>query len=327
MIVILLGAIAAGFGIFHFLSERTKFNDSYVNGNTAGNLYNAGLICESDGTVFFANPSDEYRLYSMNPDGTQLTKLSDDIVSFINADAHYVYYVRNNPRVDEAFSFLQINTNSLCRINRNGNGEVLVLDTEPCMYASLVGNYLYYLHYDKENATTLYKVKIDGTEKQQIAPYSYFTCSVDGQYLFYNGLDNDHYIRRFDTKTSTEHIISMANAWMPTVIGDAAYFMDCDNNYRLARTSLTDDERILLTEERVECYNICGNYIYFQTNSQTSPALCRIRTDGSGYEVIANGIYTNINTDSSYVYFRDFSNGMMFRALHSDITNVEIFQP
>ena len=78
-------------------------NSGYVNGNSAGNLYNGGLFCESNGTVFFSNPSDNHRLYSMNPDGSDMKKLSDDTVSYIYADDHYVYYVRNNKSEDTNF--------------------------------------------------------------------------------------------------------------------------------------------------------------------------------------------------------------------------------
>ena len=99
IITISLLVITASVGglIYHY-QTKTKYNESYVNGNTAGNLYNAGLFCESNGTVFFANPDDKYRLYSMDLDGSNLAKISDDTVMYINADSHYVYYVRNNER-------------------------------------------------------------------------------------------------------------------------------------------------------------------------------------------------------------------------------------
>ena len=35
--------------IWNRFFNGVKFNDSYVNGNTSGNLYNAGLFCVSDG--------------------------------------------------------------------------------------------------------------------------------------------------------------------------------------------------------------------------------------------------------------------------------------
>ena len=66
--VIVIIALIAAAAIFHYLSNRTHFNEGYVNGNTAGNLYNGGLFCEYDGTVYFSNPSDGGKLYSMSPD-------------------------------------------------------------------------------------------------------------------------------------------------------------------------------------------------------------------------------------------------------------------
>ena len=52
IVVIVIIALIAAAVIFHYLSNRTHFNEGYVNGNTAGNLYNGGLFCEYDGIFF-----------------------------------------------------------------------------------------------------------------------------------------------------------------------------------------------------------------------------------------------------------------------------------
>ena len=109
----LIVIVASVFSVVYHYQNKTKYNESYVNGNTAGNLYNAGLFCESNGTVFFANPDDKYRLYSMDLDGSNLAKLSDDTVMYINADPHYVYYVRNNEHNSTHFNFFSFNNNWL----------------------------------------------------------------------------------------------------------------------------------------------------------------------------------------------------------------------
>ena len=76
LLIILVLAAGVGFGVYHHKSNETKFNDDYINGNTAGNLYNAGIFCTAaDGTIYFANPSDSSKLYSMNSDGSDLTKM------------------------------------------------------------------------------------------------------------------------------------------------------------------------------------------------------------------------------------------------------------
>lgn len=153
--------------------NRTQYNDSYVNGNTTGNLYNDGLFCESNGTVFFANPDDNNYLYSMDLSGGNLKKLSEDNVVYINADDHYVYYVRNNGESTihtDKHSYFSFNNNSLCRINRDG-GKVKILDDAPCIYASLIGNKIYYLHHDENVGTILYSVGIDGNLSPAMPPF------------------------------------------------------------------------------------------------------------------------------------------------------------
>lgn len=326
-LIIFLLILAAGIvlGVYQHLNSKTKFNDNCVNGNTAGNLYGAGLFCEYDGTIYFANPSDNCRLYSMNTDGTHLKKLSDDVASFINADDNYLYYVRNNPVSDEKYSFINVNTDSLCRADHDGKN-ILVLDTEPCMYASLFGNYIFYLHYEENNGTTLYKVKIDGTEKQQVEENPYQTCSASSQYFYYIG--DKGAVWRYDTTSLSTTCVYTDNCWMPTVSSDGTiFYMDCNDDYKLTKSDLLGGDKVHLAEDRLDSYNACGNYIYFQRSSGTDPALCRIRTDGSDYRVIAEGVYSDINTTSTDVYFREFSSGIMYRSPIDAPDEVSIFSP
>lgn len=326
-LIILILAIAGG--ITSYMLSRTRFNEDYVNGNTPGNLYNSGLVCEYDGLIYFSNPSDRDRLYSMNPDGTGLTKLSDDTVSYINVDEHYIYYVRNNPGTGDSFSFLNYNTDSLCRINRDGGDDsILVLDEAPSLYASLVGNYVYYLHYSESDGSTLYKAKIDGKEQVQVATDAFFTASASGPYIYYNGVSSEHYLWRLNTEDDSSGMLYGGNCWMPTVVDDSIlYYMDCDNHYAIARVDLATGEKVLLSEARADWYNVCGDYIYFQHSDAEEPALCRMRTDGSGYEVLLDGNYKNICTTSEHVYFRDYNTDETYRIKHSDISSIELFLP
>ena len=86
LILAVIILIIAGYAVFYYLSNKTQWNDTYVNGNTAGNLYNNGLFCERDGMVYFSNPNDSHYLYSMDLQTGETEKLYEDIASFINAD-------------------------------------------------------------------------------------------------------------------------------------------------------------------------------------------------------------------------------------------------
>ena len=218
--------------------------------------------------------------------------------------------MRNNPgATGAALSFLSVNTDSLCRIDREGGDDsVLILDSAPCLYASLYGNYIYYIRYDESEGSTLYKVKIDGSGCKQVDTAPDFTCSANGEYMYYNGTDSDHYIWRLNTTDDSKGMLYGGNCYMPTVIDDTtAYFMDCDSNYAIARTDLATGEKTLLSEDRVDWYNLYGDYIYFQKNDSEHPCLGFMRTDGSGYTTLFEGNFKDITITSEYVYFRDFS--------------------
>ena len=108
LLFVLVILLAAGCVFLYRYINRIRYNDGYVNGNTAGNLYNEGYFCEKDGIVYFANPADNYCLYSMNPDGTNIKKLEDQSVSYINVDDHYIYYCKLKGKSADSFSFLPV---------------------------------------------------------------------------------------------------------------------------------------------------------------------------------------------------------------------------
>lgn len=324
--ILIITVIAASFGIHRYLT-RTIFNDGYANGNAYCNLYNGGLFCESNGTIFFSNPADHNRLYSMTASGGNVTKLSDDVASYINADEHYVYYVRNNTNDGTAFSFLNFGNNSLCRINREG-GRVTLLDQDPCLYSSLIGNYVYYIHYDKKAASTLYRIKINGKEREQISKIPYLTCAVQGQYMYFNGEDNDHALRQLDSATNTISVLHDCICYEPIVMGNTAYYMNAEDNYSITRYNLTTGEEAAVVPDRVDCYNIYGDYIYYQKNAPDQQGLYRCYTDGSSEELIQAGNFTSIHVTSSYVYFYDFNNDAnCYKTPTSGDVNVTPFQP
>lgn len=92
--------------VYHNVTKIDK-NSSSTTGNTPGNLLNGGSFCESGGKIYFSNPYDNNKLYSMDSDCSNIKCLTDDDVSYINCAGRYIYYVKNNAKAS--------NTNSLLR--------------------------------------------------------------------------------------------------------------------------------------------------------------------------------------------------------------------
>ena len=72
------------------LPNRIPLTNDDTVGNTPGNLNNGGYFCESDGRVYFANAYDDYALYSMKADESDLKKINDGSFSCLNAGGGYL---------------------------------------------------------------------------------------------------------------------------------------------------------------------------------------------------------------------------------------------
>ena len=298
-------AVIALLFLFRHMASKTIMNTGYVNGNTGSNLYNNGLFCENGDTLFFSNPDDGLRLYSMNRDGSDLKRLSDDRATSINVDDNYIYYCRSNANDQSQFSFLHVDTNSLCRVTRK-NGKLVVLDHDPDLYACLVGNYVYFMHYGKDDATTLYRVRIDGKEDEQVINAPIYPCSASQQYIYYCAADVDLSIYKMDTVSGRKSQLLATDSWNPVVEGSYVYYMVPSKNYALYRTNLADMSTDVLTTDRVDCYLVSGDTVFYQKNSASEPALIRLSISTGEKEIVAEGNYHSLNAAFGKLYFLQF---------------------
>lgn len=299
---VILAVVFAGV----LLSSRIPMNDDFTTGNTPGNLNNAGYFCEFDGKVYFANAYDNFALYSMNPDETELSKLNNGAVSSINAAGKYLYYaqVSGDDGEDGALGG-SVRMAGIYRSSLKGKN-VIGLDRCDIVSMQLCGNYLYYEKYDKRIGTSLDKVRIDKKERQTVAEAIINpNCFVNGR-IYYNGAGEDHYLHALDVPSDRDSIVWRGNIWNPIVQDGYVYYMDVPENYRLCRYNLSSDVVEILTNDRIDMFNVYDNYIYYQVSSPDSPALKRMLIDGSAQEIVREGVYQNINITSQYVYFNAF---------------------
>ena len=306
LILSITGVILIILLILVILSNHIPMNDESTTGNTPGNLNNGGYFCELDERVYFANAYDNFALYSMNPDETDLIKLNDGAVSSINAAGNYLYYFQNSGSTDVGGIGGAVRISGIYRSNLKGKS-VIGLDRCNIVSMQLCGNYLFYEKYDKQVGTSLTKVRIDKKDMQTVAEGIINpNCCVNGK-IYYNGTAEDHYLHALDVSTSRDSVIWQGNIWNPIVQGDYVYYMDVGENYRLCRYNLLNNVVEVLTNDRIDMFNVYDNYIYYQVSSADSPALKRMMTDGSSQEIVREGVYQNINITSEYVYFNSFN--------------------
>ena len=301
IVLLLLVAVAAVY--YYFFSSRIELNPAGTVGNTAGNLNNAGLFCEYNDTVYFSNPRDGGALYSMTADEQNIRKLYSMSVRNILAGGNYLYYYQLNPSDTDGFASV-IGNHSLNRSALDGSHSVaLTKDIVTC--GQLVDNYLY-LQTAGSGQPLFYKLKIDKSEQVKLADFVVNpACAKDGM-IYYNGTENDHALYQWNTANDDFMRIWNGNIWYPVLDGDHIYYMDVSAKYRLCRYSLSSQEVEVLTHDRVDCFNVGNGLIYYQTSDAVSPQLKCMRTDGSDPFVLADGVFSNINMTSRYVYFQQY---------------------
>lgn len=324
ILIIMLVILIVLFVCVSFLG-RIPENEADTVGNTPGNLNNGGYFCESDGRVYFANAYDNRSLYSMNPDESDMVKLNSNSVSSINAAGKFLYYYMTSDGSTGTGLGYTSQTAGIYRSTKKGKSTT-GLGRCSIVTMQLCGNYLYYETYNSQNGTSLDKIRIDKTDQQTVATEIINpNCFVNGK-IYYNGTSGDHYLRSLDVRTDRSSVVWQGNLWNPIVQGNYVYYMDISENYRLCRYSLNDQVVEVLTNERIDMFNVYDSYIYYQVSSADTPALKRMRTDGSSQELVREGIYQNINITSEYVYFNAFNESVpVYRTYTYGPVNVTTF--
>ena len=289
-------------------SQRIVMNPAGTVGNTAGNLNNDGLFCEYNGKVYFYNSFDGGGLFSMDPNEENLKQLNTLEVRNILAGGKYLYYLHTGTSTVSTGFGHAFGMKSFLRSKLNGsNSEALTNDV--IVTGQLVDNYLYLL--TSGNAgPSFYKMKIDGSDQTALADYVINPACAENGIIYYNGTQNEHYLYGLDTATDTPYEVWKGNLWYPVLEDDYFYYLDVANNYRLCRYSKAQNVIEVLTEDRVDCFNVGGGYIYYQKNGSAPQLKCML-TDGSSVKVVAEGNYHHISMTSQYVYFQEFGNDVV----------------
>ncbi len=287
-----------------YFQHRIPPNPKNTIGNTAGNLNNKGLFCEKEGIIYFSNAYANGALYSMNADGTNLKQLSNSSVEYINAAGNYLYFYLKSSSSSSGLGSVR-NFSGVFRSTKSGNNFTCI-NSDPSQVVALIDDYIYYQHYDVDHGMTLYKTRTDKKNQAKLTDYIINPASVQNGIIYYSGVEKDHYLYSFNTENDSSSLVWAYDVFNPIVQDDFIYYMDVSNNYALCRYNINTQETQTLTTERIDHYNILNNVIFYQVSSKNSPMLMRMNADGSAIEVVAKGIYENINLTSQYAFFNEY---------------------
>lgn len=303
IIIIAVLAIIA-LAILSKIMRRIPSNDISVTGNTAGNLNNHGRFCEQDGKIYFSNAYDNGCLYSMDLNESNMTKLVEGNVSLINAGGNFIYYYLNTSKSGTGFGYV-LPIQGIYRIKKNGKDSACLV-RDGCTAMQLVGDYIYYERYNNEEYSKFHKVKTDKSEDVLLSNDIINPSACNNGIIYFNGQSRDHYLYALDTRNDSISTVYQGDLWFPVYKDGYIYYMDVSSKYRLCRYSLSGNTVEILTNDRVDGFNVGNFYIYYQKNDRERPALMRMALDGSNPEIVAEGNFENISITSYYTYFNEF---------------------
>lgn len=327
LILMIVGFLALIlFAVISILSKRVELPPRDAVGNTAGNLNNGGLFFEMDGVVYFSNVSDSNCLYSMNADETNIKKLSTMHAQYINGYDKYLYFYMDSSEgsVDTGLG-AAINQFGLYRSDLKGNHQLnLVRDLTGV--AQLVGPYIYYQVLDVNNKGTLNKIRIDRKEEQVVVDECVSPACVYNGVIYYSGVVEDHDLHSIDTNVSDRRSVVLNGIYFNPIV-EYPYMYYMNELYKLCRVSMLTNETEILTDERIDFFNMNSQYIFYSVSASDTPCIKRMSLDGSNVSVIADGIYNSIHVTSKYLYFKPYGADNVMYHMPIDGGIVSTFRP
>jgi hypothetical protein len=169
-----------------------------------------------------------------------------------------------------------------------------------------VGNNIYYT-ITSGDEPGLNSIRIDGKDHKLVTTEKINPNCVENGAIYYRGVDLDYYLHRMDTlQDNMTSTILAKNVCFPIIKGEYVYYTDASNKYRLTRTNLTTQDTEVLSDVRVDFFNMNDYNIFFCTSTAGMESLRVIGLDGSNETVIAEGTFNSLNLTSRYLYFKPF---------------------
>lgn len=215
-----------------------------------------------DGKIYYLDDSVLCNLYKINTDGTENTKLNDDIVSSFAISGDWIYYC-----------------------TKKSNDEMNELESKSTpdeLKTIIIGG--------------VYKMKTDGSEKTKLADIDFTSgvIEVSNDWIYYT---NSNGIYKMMTD-GTENTKIADEAGIQEIKDNWIYYTYDEANQYLYRIKTDGTEKTRIVNDKTADFNLNENYIYYTIHGANG--LYRVNLDGSGKTKVNNikineikGIYGN----------------------------------
>lgn len=249
---------------------------------TSESFYNSKYV---DGWLYFDDMGDG-KTYKMKGDGSSKTVLDDKISQIIDVSNDWIYYIE----------FVDDTSALLYKMKTDGSEKTKVIsDTfANSPYIQIVGDYIYFMN--DTDLSTLYRTKLDGTERVKLADTA-TSAEVKDNEVFYIG-DNENLFMLSNgskqTKLSNDRVSNFDTK------GDWVYYVNYTESQALYRVKKDGTGNQNITGDYVWLFKINGETIYYinwndgklysmgldGANKKEITSKCSITDDSSQFEFI-----------------------------------------
>ena len=315
--------IAVGIYLTNYFSSRVAANDISVVGNTPGNLISGGTFCEYNGTIFFSNPYDDGRLYSMSSDCSDIRFISEDTASYINAAGKHIYYIKGDTSLSADASVISVgDTNGIIRCKFDGSDKTSI-SSGYCSDMVLSGNTLIFNAVRNFSEVT-YSVSIKGKDKTVINTQNFSNASVSDGNIYYSASTNDRSVYTMNINTGDTALYMAGETYMASRYDNYLYYIDLSNGNALTRVNLDTFETNIISSDYCTLYNVYGDIVFYTVKGEEN-ALMRSNTDGSNAVRIFAGEALEISCTSIYTFFKIKGHDNLFRTETFNDSKVQNF--
>ncbi len=149
--------------------DSQKDSIDYANERLGFNSGEVGLVAgDGKGNVYFRSELDNWFLYKAKMDGSEKTKICEDVATEINVLDDYIYYANYRDNFN------------VYRVKTDGTGREKLIDSY-CSTLRVTENYMYMGLRDEKNKPLIYRANLDGSNLELL---------VSGMHLeaYYNGV-------------------------------------------------------------------------------------------------------------------------------------------
>lgn len=258
-----------------------------VIGNSGANIENGGLSTSDKNNIYYIDNG----IWSMSKTSAKTEQITDmQNTSCLNNTEDYLY-------------FLSSHDGSIYRVEKAPNAIPEYLGITGAGNLIIIGDYMYYSSTVGENATHyIYRSPLRGIVQECLFIKASY-ISPDGAYFYFNNLEDEGNLWRYDTISSQIVKIANDNASQINVIDGKIYYISQNSDYNVICIDRSGLNQVVVVTQGCTDLNIVQSYLIYRTIDTGYIQSYNIKT-GDTVSLVTYGDLFSLSATGSKLFFQ-----------------------